>query len=139
MKDTEKIQENAKIKKTDLSTVLSIVIPLVLIFGFLIGGAVLFRVMFDSRYEPDETYLKSEMLIEERLLIGLTLEKCEELIGLAVTFEEGNAWIFPGGRRWHPEIINPTFYQLCVFHEDGVAVRARLRVSEIPEDLWVFQ
>jgi hypothetical protein len=125
-----KARDNVKIKNTEVASTLSIVIPIVLIFVFLIGGVFLFIYLEEGRRLPDEDYLRAEELVNQGALIGLTLEECAGLIGVfAILNDEGNQWTFITGDKAYKDGSGVRYYEIVVTHENDVAVSAVYRES----------
>jgi hypothetical protein len=125
-----KIKESFKVKSGDFTTIASIVLPIVGIFVFLIGGILLFMHLDESRRLPDDRYLAAESLVNEGKLIGLTLEECVEAAGsIAFIGEDGN-WIFMAGFKSFLNGEGRRAYEIFVQQENGVAVSAVLRRAE---------
>ena len=124
--------QTQKVKlKGDLSSSLSIILPIVGIFVFLIGGFALFVYLEESGKKPNEAYLKAEQLVKDEALIGLTLEECAEVIGVpALIMEKDGDWLFITGYKEFRGGDFFEYYEICVYHENGLAVNAVLRVSE---------
>jgi hypothetical protein len=118
--------QKVDVKGGDVKAALSIIIPIVLIFGFLVGGALLFIRMEDARYVPDDRYLKSEEIVNSGELIGLTREQCSFLL-VMMPFDdcEGN-WTFSAGMRIK-DSLNFISYEVYIVQEDGRAVSAVIR------------
>ncbi|MCL2071355.1 MAG: hypothetical protein FWH07_03870 [Oscillospiraceae bacterium] len=123
-----KTKQNVKIKSGEFSTALSIILPIVGVFAFLVGGILLFMHMDESRRLPDTDYLAAERLVDDGVLIGLTLEECVEAVGsIAFINENDGDWVFMAGHKAFFDGQGRRSYEICVKHENGVAVSAVLR------------
>jgi len=121
--------QKVKIKTGELSTTLSIVIPIVLIFGFLVGGLLLFIYLEESNRLPDQRYLDAERIVKNNELIGLTLVECRDIAGVAMLGPDGEEgdWVFLGGRKEFSNGEGTRVYEIVAEHENGVVVSAVLR------------
>ena len=113
--------------KSNIGETLSIVIPLALVFIFLVGGVFLFIYMEESRRLPDEEYLRAEQIVNSGVLIGKTLEECVEEVGFIAMIDPAENWFFPMGTKMFKSGEGLRIFEIYVEQEDGVAVSAVLR------------
>ena len=122
---------NAELKKGNLADKLSIILPIVGVFVFLVGGILLFMHLHEGRRLPDDEYLAAEKLVESGELIGLTLEECRMKIGTfaVVTSDENGEeiWVFPRGKKQFSNGEGVRFYEIVVTPKDDVAFSAIFR------------
>ena len=128
----KKNQQVQKIKmKSELTSTLSVLIPLVGVFVFLFGGFALFVFLEEGRRIPDERYLAAQQLVKDGTLIGLTLEESTEAVGhVAFVEEDEGTWIFMAGQRALKNGEGARFYQIYIEQENGRAISAVLREQE---------
>jgi hypothetical protein len=127
-KSKVKKPQKVEIKNSGLKDTLSIVIPIALVFVFLVGGFLLFIFLEDGRWVPDEGYIHAERLIKENALVGLTFQECVDLIGDSFAITPKNdydEWQFLlVGYLDHTNGVGNKSFSIYIQHENGRAVKA---------------
>jgi len=127
LKEPQKVE----IKEKKLGETLSIILPIIGVFVFLVGSLLLFFHLESGRWIPDEGYLNAEELVNSGELIGKTFDECALLIGdsFAVKPEVGDSkdWEFLlVGYKDHTNGVGSKSFGIYIQHKDGESVKAVL-------------
>jgi hypothetical protein len=91
----------------------------------IIGVSALYFVlnMFFQIRVANERMKLVQNIHNEKMLIGLTYEECEKMLG-PLKFEKGNAWVFPAGYTYTKVkgMADWEYYDLWVYYDNNKVV-----------------